>query len=170
MGKYETPEYKVVEKDDVFELREYKDFFIVEYDNDHDPNISRGFGSLFSYISSDNKANEKIAMTIPVIEEMTADKMKMAFVVPSKFGDQIPEPNSPNLSIQKFEHGLFAVIRYGGLSNKRKEIAFQRKLALWIEEGHYRADSNYMLAFYNAPFVPPFLRRNEIMVRVSKKH
>lgn len=168
MSKYESPDYTVVLKDDPFEVRKYIDFFMVEYDNDQDPEIARGFGSLFSYISSDNKANEKISMTVPVIEEVTQGKKKMAFVVPGKFGDQIPEPNNPNLSAKKFNEGLFCVIKYSGFSNTNKEAKMQKKLKEWIEINGYKAISNVMLAFYNAPFTPPMFRRNEVWVRVEK--
>ena len=37
MSKYERPEYEVILSEDPFELREYKDFYIVEYDNEGDP-------------------------------------------------------------------------------------------------------------------------------------
>ncbi|MCK8060614.1 MULTISPECIES: heme-binding protein [unclassified Fusibacter] len=169
MSKYESPDYKVILNDDPFEIREYIDFFIIEYDDNNDPEIESGFGSLFSYISSDNKEKEKISMTVPVIEEISQGKKKMAFVVPSKFGDKIPEPNNANLSVRKFNKGLFGVIKYSGFSNTKKEIKMQKKLSEWIKENGYTTQSNYMLAFYNAPFTPPMLRRNEVWVRIIKE-
>jgi hypothetical protein len=168
VSKYESPTYDLLTVDGEIEIRQYFNFYIVEYDNENDPAISNGFGSLFRYISSDNKANEKISMTIPVIEEITEDKKKMAFVVPKKFGDRIPEPNNPALNIKPFAEGLFGVIRYSGLSNASKEAKIQEKLNIWLKEKGYKIESNFMLAFYNAPFIPPFLRRNEVWVRVSK--
>ncbi|NLY37432.1 MAG: heme-binding protein [Tissierellia bacterium] len=168
MSKYETPEYEVIMKDNEYEIRKYTDFFIVEYENEMDPEINKGFGSLFNYISSDNKEKEKISMTTPVIQEVTSANKKMAFVVPGKFGQQIPEPNNPNLKIKKFDEGLFAVIQYSGFSNKSKELQREKKLESWISDKGYQRKSNYMLAFYNAPFTLPMLRRNEIWVRVIK--
>ena len=41
------------------------------------------------------------------------------------------------------------------------------KLAQWVQEKNYQPASNYMLASFNAPFVPPMFRHNEIMVRVA---
>ena len=120
MSKYETPEYEVIIGEDEYEIRKYLDFYIVEYENVDDLESSEGFGTLFKYISSNNKENEKISMTTPVIREVSEKKQKMAFVVPGKFGEKIPEPNSPNLNIKKFDQGLFAVIRYSGLSNEVK--------------------------------------------------
>jgi len=167
MGIYESPEYEIIKKEDRFEIRNYNEFYVVEYDNDSDPGIQNGFGTLFRYISSENRENQKIKMTVPVIEEVLGDKKKMAFFVSGKFGNRIPEPTSPNLSIRKFEGGIFAAIRYSGYSNKAKERTMEKALSIWIKSKGYSEASNYMLAFYNAPFSPPFLRRNEILVRLE---
>ncbi|UJF15418.1 heme-binding protein [Jeotgalibaca sp. MA1X17-3] len=169
MSKYETPDYEVLIKDGAFEIRKYVDFSIVEYEDASDPEITKGFRSLFKYISSDNKENEKISMTVPVIQEVTKEMKKMAFVVPGKFTEQIPEPNNPNLKIKPFDEGLFGTIRYSGLSNETKELEMKNKLEAWILENGYKRESNDMLASYNAPFTLPMLRRNEIWVRVVKE-
>lgn len=169
MSKYETPNFNVLTKEDNFEIREYVDFYIVEYDNENDPEINSGFGTLFKYISSDNKKNEKITMTVPVIEEVTSDKKKIAFVVPGRFGNDIPEPNDSNLKVKKFDKGLFGSIQYPGFSNESKESIMKNKLHEWLQGKGYEMQSNYMLAFYNAPFVPPMFRRNEILVRIALK-
>lgn len=168
MSKYETPDYEVLVKDDVFEIRRYVDFSIVEYENASDPEIAKGFRTLFKYISDDNKENKKISMTVPVIQEATEEMKKMAFVVPGKFGEQAPEPNNPNLKVKKFEEGLFGSIRYSGLSNESKESEMKNRLEEWIRKKGYQRESNYMVASYNAPFTLPMLRRNEIWVRVVK--
>lgn len=168
MSKYERPEYEMVQSEPPFELREYKDFYIVEYDNKNDPGIENGFGTLFRYISSDNKTRAKISMTIPVIEEIVGDQMKMAFVVPKAQWDQIPEPNNQWLSVKKFDNGLFAVLRYSGFSSGSKEQQMIEKLKSWIGTKGYLEASNYMLAFYNPPLTPPMFRRNEIMVRIRQ--
>lgn len=169
MFKYETPTYEVIIKDNSFEIRHYKDFYIVEYDNVDDPDIQNGFGTLFRYISSNNEEKKKINMTVPVIEEMTDKRLKMAFVVPKEHWKKIPRPNDPNLSIKEFRNGLFAVIRFSGLSNTSKEKMKLEALEAWIDQNGYDKASNAMLAFYNAPFTPPMFRRNEIMVRVLPK-
>lgn len=164
MSKYETLNYDVVLKEDNYEIRKYSDFFIVEYEN-IDENTS-GFRALFKYISNDNKENKKIAMTTPVIQEMIDENKKIAFVLPDKYFNQIPEPNNPDLRVKKFDQGLFGVIQYSGFSNKRKELEMMEKLEGWILKNFYIKKSNYMLASYNAPFMPPMFRRNEIWIRV----
>lgn len=168
MGRYETPDYKVVAGEGEFEIRDYDTFYVVEYDNEDDPGIQGGFGALFRYISSDNRENRKISMTVPVIEEVMPDRLKMAFVVPGEFKDRIPKPSNRNLDIRRFDGGLFAAIRYSGFSNEQKEDMMKKRLSVWVREKGYEETSNYMLAFYNAPFTLPMIRRNEILVRVVK--
>ncbi len=107
-------------------------------------------------------------MTIPVIQEETEEKKKMAFVVPEKYSNQIPEPNNPNLKVKKFDEGLFGSIQYSRFSNESKELKMKKRLEAWILEKGYERQSNYMLASYNAPLVPPMFRRNEIWARISK--
>jgi len=167
MAKYERPEYTVLLTEEPFELREYRDFYTVEYDNAADPAVESGFGTLFRYISKDNLADRKISMTVPVIQELSDVRMKMAFVVPKAEWEDIPQPNSPELTVKKFASGLFAVIQYGGYSNDRKEREMLEKLAQWLQEKKYQRASNYMLATFNAPFVPSMFRHNEIMVRIA---
>ncbi|MBE0451457.1 MAG: heme-binding protein [Clostridia bacterium] len=168
MGLYETPDYTVSYKENEFEIREYSDFYIVEYQNERDQFSDNGFGTLFKYISQDNQENQKIKMTIPVFEEIRAEGQSMAFVVPSANWNNIPRPNDPSLKIKKFEKGIFAVIRYSGTSGEMKERKMMGHLEIWMAANGYRKSSNFMLAFYNPPFMPPMFRRNEIMVRVTK--
>jgi len=168
MSKYEQPEYKVILSEPPFELRQYEEFVIVEYNNEADPEIINGFGTLFRYISSENKKKQKISMTVPVIEEIVDNKMKMAFVVPKEHWESLPEPDSKWLSLKKFESGILAVVKYSGRSNENKEKIMKKELSQWIYSKGYRAVANYMLAFYNPPFTPPMFRQNEIMVRIEK--
>ncbi len=167
MSVYETPDYEVLLKENPFEIRRYSDFLMVEYENEEDPLSNNGFGTLFRYISNDNEEKKRISMTIPVIEEMTDKKRKMAFVIPKKHWEHAPKPNDPNLSIKSFDSGSFAVIRYSGLSNRQKEQKKLEHLVEWVDQKGYRRVSNAMLAFYNSPFALPMVRRNEIMVKVE---
>lgn len=167
MANYERPEYTLELSEPPFELRKYDGFVIMEYSNESDPNLSNGFGTLFRYISSDNKSKQKINMTVPVLEEDLGTRLKMAFVVPKVHWNDVPEPNSPWLSIKKMDPGVYGVIKYGGRSNERVESEMKKKLEHWVESKGYGIASNFILAFYNPPIVPGMFRRNEIMVRLE---
>lgn len=167
MSHYESPSYELIKKEEAFELRRYLPFYIVAYSNGDDPDIDNGFRTLFSYISSNNDANQKISMTIPVIEDIEVNNKRMAFVVPKAFGSNIPKPNSKYLNITEFEEGLYAVVQYSGRSNEQLEQQKSRQLHQWIENNHWEVRSNDKLAIFNAPFTPGIFRKNEIMVKVN---
>lgn len=169
MSHYESPEYELIKKEEPFELRKYPAFYLVEYDNGYDPQIQNGFGTLFSYIGSNNSENKKISMTVPVIEEVMSDRKKMAFVVPKVFGQNIPRPKDQHLSVTEFEEGLYAVVVYSGRSTESLEKQKSDLLHQWIEKNQLTVESNDKLAFYNAPFTPGVFRRNEIMVKVKQQ-
>lgn len=168
MSKYETPDYDVLEKEHAFELREYGHFYIVEYDNRADPDVDRGFRTLFKYISSENTENEKISMTVPVIQEDAQDNRKMAFVVPQKYWDRVPQPKDPNLKVERFDEGLFVVVRFSGKRSRSKEKSMKKDLDQWIAKKGLLKQSAFMLASYSGPFTLPMFKRNEIWVRVEK--
>lgn len=168
MSKYETPDYDVLEQENGFELRKYGQFYIVEYDNRKDPNVDHGFRTLFKYISSENEANEKISMTVPVIQEETEENRKMAFVVPKAYWERVPVPKDPNLKVERFDEGLFAVVRFSGNRSMTKEESMKNRLDGWVTDKGLKKQSAFMLASYNGPFTLPLFKRNEIWVRVTK--
>lgn len=168
MGKYESPDYTVILGERSFELRKYKNFSVVEFESSPETERNTAFRTLFRYIASDNEANEKIPMTIPVIVEKDTQARKMAFVVPQKYKNDIPRPKDSSLTIQKFQEGLFATITYSGKNTPSKEKKAMSLLKDWVDKKGYREQSNYMVAVYNGPFSLPFMRRNEVWVRVVK--
>ncbi len=89
MSNYETPEYKVVEKEDELELRAYKSYLTASIQDDKNENAS-GFNQIFDYISGDNSRREKIAMTVPVFNELGTGISITAFVLPVKYANESP--------------------------------------------------------------------------------
>jgi hypothetical protein len=73
----ETPDYKVLLENGKFEVREYPPLTLVRTDSgDGD------FMRLFRYISGGNEAEQKIAMTAPVLMKHGGEKPGMSFIVP----------------------------------------------------------------------------------------
>lgn len=167
MSYYESPAFKLIKKEEPFELRAYQAFYLVEYENDADPDSHYGFNTLFSYIGSNNSKEKKISMTVPVIEEVSNSKRKMSFVVPKKFGQDIPKPRSKFLKVVAFEAGYYAVVVFNGRSTEKLEAHQLEQLHNWIKKNQWAIDSEVKLAFYNAPFTPGPFRRNEMMIKVN---
>ena len=100
---YEEPEYSIVKKTDVYEVRQYRKRTVAEVIFGEEDS---GFRVLFAYISGANKGSKEVEMTIPVTQskkiDMTAPvtqsasegEMSMRFFLPKQYSKQnAPEPN-----------------------------------------------------------------------------
>ena len=125
---------------------------------------------LFRYIDQGNSKTKKIAMTTPVFTQKNEGFETMAFVLPASMSsNDVPEPLDKNVRVRTRPTGLYAVYRYSGKrvdggSNKAK-----RELKNWILNNDYEQLSDPINAYYDTPWTPPFLRRNELLIQVNKK-
>ena len=83
-GGYERPKYRVVEKDGIFETRDYPVLIVAETSMPAD-GMNSGFNKLFRFITGGNSKTEKIAMTTPVLVNPASSNSSMAFVMPGKY-------------------------------------------------------------------------------------
>lgn len=166
MSKYESPTYTVEVKEGVFELRQYEEFQVVRVDM---TSRNDGFRTLFSYISGANETQEKISMTVPVIQEQSTERKTMAFVVPKKYQAGVPSPSDASVGIQKMTWSYVAVLRFSGFASERKIKSKEASLHKWIREKGWVEAGMRVIAFYDPPFQVPFLRRNEVMIGIKKK-
>ena len=167
MSKYEAPKYEVIKKDNKFEIRLYEAFDTTSVDENKLAGYS-GFNLLFSYISGNNKSNEKISMTVPVINEFKDESMSMEFVVPSKYkGSDIPIPLNPNLVTKHYPKHHAASISFRGRSTKNHVERMKNQLIEWMSRNDVAATGPFRLARFNPPFTPPCFRHNEIIVDIK---
>ena len=168
MSKYETAPYKVLEKEGHFEIREYDAFYTAAVEG---PSLegSSGFSQIFDYISGNNEDQKKISMTTPVFNELGKEKVSTEFVMPTNYSeDTLPKPANPRVKIKKTERKLTASVTFSGTTSAKKIREHQKQLLAWIENKNMKPLGNFRLARYNPPFVPPFLRRNEILIDIFK--
>ena len=159
--------FKVVQKNDIYEIRYYSDRLIVQVANKVDNN---SFRKLFKYISGENKNSEKIAMTIPVTQTKNNNQMFMQFYIPSKFNrETTPLPNNPELEITTIPEGYFAVIKFSGRSSDKNFDKHNKILKQKLLEDNISIKGFAIRATYNSPFTLPPLRRNESMFSVDWK-
>lgn len=168
----EQPTYKTLNTMNGIEVRDYDEYWVAEC---HVANVSdlseassRAFGRLFNYISGENSASQKISMTSPVQQIPAETGWKVSFVVPKdvSLGD-IPVPANSSISIRKVEAGHFAALQYSGLWNDKKFLAKSQELLEKVRAAGLIVDGAVSSAVYNPPFMPPFLRRNEVLVRLA---
>ncbi|WP_232279419.1 SOUL family heme-binding protein [Psychromonas ingrahamii] len=181
----EEAKYNVLREEDGFELREYESHIIAEttVDGAFEDAGSEAFGRLFKYISGNNTQQQKVAMTSPVGQEPSSQKIEMtspvgqqkqdekwvvSFMMPASFElETTPEPKDPNVSIREVPARLIAVVRYSGFWSEKNYLRNLEKLQNWIENSRLTPVGEPIWARYNPPFMPWFLRRNEILVPVA---
>lgn len=163
----EMPEYVVEKEDGSFELRQYPEMVAAATVSSDD---SSGFGRLFRFISGQNHADQKIAMTSPVFMPATADGdlEEMMFLVPRKVVKAgVPQPKSKEVTIKTVPPGRFAVIRSAGRMDSKMRQSLLARLRKKIEEHGLTAVGEPMYAGYDPPWTPAPKRRNEVMLRIK---
>ena len=182
----EEPDYEVVKSFNGVELRLYAPYVVAEVVLDASAETvgKQAFPILAGYIFGKNKGEKKFAMTAPVTQtaapvrldrmdrmEMTAPVtqgavaggMRVQFVLPKGVTlATAPEPIDPRVHLREMAACTWAVIRYSGSwsqSNYREHLA---ELKASLETAGVVTQGEPVLARYNAPFTPWFMRRNEI--------
>lgn len=158
---YETAPYKVLKRAGDYEVRAYPTLTIVRTPMGGADN---SFMRLFRYIDGQNVATQKIAMTTPVY--MTADSM--AFVMPEKMpADQVPQPSSREVTVGSIPAGTFAVLRFGGRRSAATESDAVARLTAWLQREKLTPTGDPLFGYFDPPWTPVFLRRNEVMLRLA---
>lgn len=126
------------------------------------------FRRLLNFISGENKRAQKIAMTTPVLfEGEPGTPQTMSFIMPAavqRAGP--PEPSATTVALDRRASTDIATLRFwSGMREEAEARAFQ-DLRAWMRKRGLEPEGDPIVAYYDAPFVPAPLRRNEVMLRV----
>ena len=190
----ETPEYEVLYTEGDIEYRRYEAYLVAETSiaevGDWGKDTRDGFMQLFDYITGDNTLeitgdntletkietttpavqgqSTKIAMTAPVVESSSNGVNRMAFMRPSEYQlDNAPRPTNPAITLKEMPVRLIASIRYSGRWTDKNVAKYKAQLEQHLAANKVNVIGEFSTAVYNAPFTPPFMRRNEIHYEIS---
>jgi len=181
----EEPSFRLVKKEKDFEIRDYAPVIVAEVTLSGDAIRARnaGFRPLAEYIFAEDRKGEKIAMTAPVTQvprekiAMTApvtqapsqgETWTIGFTMPAKYTmDTLPAPANPNVRLTEQPIKRMAVIRFSGTAGPEQMEKKREELMARLAKEGLNAISQPTFAFYDAPWTPPFMRRNEVMVEVE---
>jgi hypothetical protein len=167
---YESAPYRVVRSDGKFELRDYPALTVVETPMANPSGGDGSFMRLFRFITGANEGKEKFAMTTPVFKSGNSTNLTMAFVLPAKSQvASVPQPADGAVTVRELPAGQFAVLRFSGGQNSKNEAELLLRLQSWLEREHLPALSGPVYGYFDPPWTPPFLRRNEVMLRTEQK-
>ena len=125
---------------------------------------NRSFGILAEYIFGQNDQSERIGMTAPVVTY----RDKMSFIMPKRYKlRNLPRPLNAQITIDQVESEKIAVIRFSGFTGSKKVAEEAEKLITILKSNRIEIEGEPFLMRYNPPWTLPFLRRNEVAVKVK---
>ena len=168
---YQSPQYAVKAQFGKVEIREFGEMVLAQTPSRlSSEGRDGGFMRLFRFISKGNAATQALPMTTPVLYRGPGESPSMAFVMPSGMpAARVPAPLDRDVQIVTREPGCFAVLRIrGGRGARARELARDSmrdalKDAEWVLEGEPE------FAFYDPPWIPSFLEKNELVWRVVRR-
>jgi len=131
---------------------------------------------LYRFITGENRQKTKVNMTSPVVSQqvgMTSPVFSetgiMAFVMPKEYTlETTPEPLNTCVKIVEIPARLIAALCFsGGWSEAHFEKETQELLDA-LSEAKIKTKGNVFTMLYNPPFIPGFLRRNEVAVEIEQ--
>ncbi len=184
--------YEVLEEEGAFSLRELAPVVVAEtvVEGEFGDVGGEAFRRLAAYIGGANRARAEISMTAPVTQEpeasqqiamtapVTQERMageagaayRITFTMPSEYTlETLPEPTDPRVTLREEPGGRYAAVRYAGFWSRGR---YQEELAAleeWMGRQGLRAAGEPVWARYDPPFMPWFLRRNEIWIPVAPR-
>jgi hypothetical protein len=170
--------YEITRRIGKVEIRRYPRIIIAKVDN----SVSDSFGLLFRFISGENRQKEKVKMTSPVVSQDSSQEIRMtspvfsefstegymAFVMPTEFTlETTPQPLDNRVKIEKLPPRAVAVLRFSGSWSENHFKAKTKELLDELSKAGIKTKDGVFAMLYNPPFIPSFLRRNEVAVEIE---
>ncbi len=184
-SRVEQAEYSVLKKGDGYEIREYAAHIEAQaiVNGSYDQALNEGFRIIAGYIFGGNVKKESIAMTAPVREEklsseniaMTApvlsksdgDSRVIAFVMPKKYSlETLPTPSDARVQLVEVPVRKVAVLQFSWYRSSSLVQKKETELLAALSRDNIEITGSPSYAGYNAPWTPPWMVRNEVMVEV----
>ena len=162
----EAAPYEVRLKDRHFELRRYPRLVVAQTAMGA---RNESFQRLFRFISGENSEAEKIPMTTPVLfDGEPGAQHTMSFIMPERLQNHgVPQPRSGRVQVDERGPTEVATLRFWSGMRAEAEARAIADLRSWMREHGLRPEGEPIVAYYDSPFIPAPLRRNEVMLRVQ---
>jgi len=182
----EKAKYTVLEKEEDFEIRQYDPQIVAEtfVEGDLKEVGNEGFRRLYAYISGENTKKQSISMTAPVGQEVDSEKIAMTapvkqekqdnqwritFLMPAEYTlETLPAPNDARVMLKQDPGRLMAAVKYSGTWSEEGYEENKALLEEYIQKRGLTKTGAAVWARYDPPFMPWFLRRNEVLIPIEK--
>ena len=198
--KTPQPSFVVIEKHGPIELRQYDTMLLAttRVSDDRSAAINTGFKRLAGYIFGRHESQDQvgipmtapviqkkpssqdtasIGMTAPVIQsplsqsQSTGDEWEVIFVMPKKFTEStIPKPIDEYISLVSQPPQQYLTLRFTGLITRKKLDSKVSQLKRYAQQQQIVTTGEPILAFYDPPWIFPWLKRHEVWFMVGPSH
>lgn len=183
----QQPAFTVIKSTDAFELRDYDacDAIQIELEGTRSDATRKGFNALYRYISGNNLTGETYAMTAPVLQEPIllskvarglaqqvphpGSAWTMTFHLPSgTAAEMASQPSDPRIARIAIPPRRLATLAFSGRWSDRNFQKRGIRLMNHLEKSQLKPLGPVIYAFYDAPYVLPHLRKNEVQVAIME--
>lgn len=93
--------------------------------------------------------------------------VKAAGLVETLTLNRVPPPSNRDLAVGSVPAGQFAVMRFSGGRSPGNESNAVATLTVWMKREQLAPTGTPMFGYFDPPWTPIILRRNEVMLRVA---
>lgn len=185
----EQADYTVLKKMSDYEIREYPARIVAQTTVTGSPleSMNSGFSLVAEYIfggntrkesiamtapvvaqdSDRNNLSENIAMTAPVISTKDGSSQTISFGMPRSYTlETLPIPNDPRVKIVTIPTKKYAVMGFSWYRSDGRIKSMQDQLSKSLDRDGIVTKGDVMYAGYNAPWTPPWMMRNEVLMEI----
>lgn len=186
-SRVEQASYTVLMRAQGYEIREYASHIEAQtiVSGTYTQGLESGFRIIAGYIFGGNQIKEKIAMTAPVTAgsggskkiAMTAPVMvradetatrTVAFVMPKDYTlDSLPTPTDSRVTLVEVPARKMAALRFSWYATPARVVAMEQTLLAALSRDGITVLGTPVYAGYNAPWTPPWMVRNEVLVEIQ---
>ena len=188
-SRVEQADYTVIKKMNGYEIREYPEHIVAQttVQSSYGKSMSSGFRIVAGYIFGGNTKKENIAMTAPVVAQkeetknasesiaMTApvvattegNSQIISFGMPRSYTlETLPTPNDSRVKIVIIPVKKYAVMQFSWYRSDARVKNMQERLYSALARDGVKAEGSVAYAGYNAPWTPPWMTRNEVLIEI----
>jgi hypothetical protein len=186
----EQADYSVVKKMKDYEIREYPAHIVAQtkVQGPYGKSMSNGFRIVAGYIfggntkkesiavtapvvartGDDSRKSESIAMTAPVVATAEGDSQVISFGMPRSYTlETLPKPNDSRVEIVMIPAKKYGVMQFSWYRSDVRIKRMQEKLLSTLTRDGIMTSGSIAYAGYNAPWTPPWMMRNEVLVEIK---
>ncbi|MEI7720073.1 MAG: heme-binding protein [bacterium] len=185
-SRVEQTEYSVLTKTDGYEIRNYPAHLVAQttVTGPYRDALGQGFRIVAGYIFGGNTKKENISMTAPVVEQkrngqsiaMTAPVMAniegeshtITFGMPRSYTlTTLPTPTDSRITIAQAPAKKMAAKRFTLWRTDARVQSKKQELLSALSHDKVTAIGEPQYAGYNAPWTPPWMMRNEVLIEIA---